>query len=153
MHYRKRLRRPEHDYSKNGMYFVTFKTYKNVKWFGRVENGVMCVNRFGQIIHECWSDLSYHYKTCDFHEFIVMPEHIHCIIEINNSKSSETKNVTLSTVVSSLKSFSSRNINKVNKTGKQFGWHRSFHEYEITNKYMMKNMKKYIIKNPQRYRA
>lgn len=71
------------DYSQSGLYFITICTYKHTDWFGRVENEKMVLNEYGNIVKDCWFDLINHYANCILDEFVIMPDHIHGIIGIN----------------------------------------------------------------------
>ena len=42
----------------------------------------MELNDKGRIVQKCWLDLPNHYKNCKLHAFVIMPNHIHGIIEI-----------------------------------------------------------------------
>lgn len=45
----------------------------------------MQLNKYGLIIKECWDGLPNHYRNCRLDEFVIMPNHIHGIIEIDNT--------------------------------------------------------------------
>ncbi|MDO8094839.1 MAG: hypothetical protein Q6360_15275, partial [Candidatus Brocadiales bacterium] len=38
----------------------------------------------GEIVKECWLALPLHYCNCTLDEFIVMPNHVHGVVIINN---------------------------------------------------------------------
>jgi putative transposase len=78
------IRLQGYDYSQNGMYFVTVCTNDRECLFGRIDNKKMVLNRYGAIIEQCWNDLPNHYPNFIQDEFVVMPDHIHAIIIINN---------------------------------------------------------------------
>ncbi|NOR46164.1 MAG: hypothetical protein GQ534_11315 [Candidatus Delongbacteria bacterium] len=52
--------------------------------FGFVENGKMVLNKFGKIARQCLNNLPNFYDQCFLDEIIIMPNHIHCIIVIDN---------------------------------------------------------------------
>lgn len=72
------------DYSQSGLYFITICIYKRTEWFGRVENEKMVLNEYGNIVNDCWFDLINHYANCILDEFVIMPNHVHGIIGIND---------------------------------------------------------------------
>jgi len=80
---RKRNRLYGFDYANNGIYFVTICTQKRVRYFGRIYHGVMCINKLGSIVWRQWEWLGRQYPYIVLHTFVVMPNHIHGIIEIN----------------------------------------------------------------------
>lgn len=82
IHHRKSIRLKGYDYSKEGLYFVTICTHNRENLFGEIKDGEMFLNEFGKIAEEKWFDLLNHIKNIELHEFVVMPNHIHGIIEI-----------------------------------------------------------------------
>lgn len=78
---RKSLRLPEYDYSRPGMYYVTIVTHQRKQIFGHVTNTLMIKNAFGDIAHGILTNLPNHFPI-HLDEFIIMPNHIHAIIEI-----------------------------------------------------------------------
>ena len=64
-----------------GLYFVTLCTHKRAYLFGEIKNGQMVLNDVGQMAMACWRDIPRHFKNVVLHEYIVMPNHIHGIIQ------------------------------------------------------------------------
>jgi putative transposase len=86
LHHRRSIRLAEYDYSSEGGYFITIVTQDRECLFGEVIDGEMHLNNFGKIVWEEW------YRTAKLRpnivliedEFVVMPNHIHGIIWIND---------------------------------------------------------------------
>jgi REP element-mobilizing transposase RayT len=74
------LRWPTYDYAEAGAYFVTVCTQGKKCLFGKVVDGEMRVNRWGEIVRETWDGLPRHYPHVDLDAFVVMPNHVHGII-------------------------------------------------------------------------
>ena len=72
------------DYASTGSYFVTICTFDRVNLFGRVVKGQMELNQYGNIVNQCWLDLPNHYKNIRLDAFVIMPNHVHGIIIIDN---------------------------------------------------------------------
>lgn len=108
---RKRTRLAGYDYSTKGKYFVTICTKQNGNVLGKIRNDEILLNEEGQIVKSVWEELSNHNKNIDLHEFIIMPDHIHGIIEIR-----EEVDRGLSEIIRQFKTFSSRQINDVRST-------------------------------------
>ena len=72
------------DYASTGSYFVTICTFDRVNLFGRVVKGQMELNQYGNIVNQCWLDLPNHYKNIRLDAFVIMPNHVHGIIVIDN---------------------------------------------------------------------
>lgn len=71
-----------YDYSKAGLYFITICTHGMKHYFGKVVNNGMQLSEIGKIAENEWHDSLNHRKNIVLHEFVVMPNHIHGIIEI-----------------------------------------------------------------------
>ena len=82
-----------YDYSQNGMYFVTICAKDKEHFFGEIENETMNLSDIGKIAKEYWQEISKHFPFVNLDEFVVMPNHLHGIIEIinNNQKNVETQ--------------------------------------------------------------
>ena len=113
----------------------------------------MILNQHGEIARNAWLDLPNHHKNMKLDEFIIMPNHIHGIINAVGGAgparpSTEYKNINnLSIIIGSYKSSVSRQINKLNHN--EFRWQRSFHDEIIrTGNRALYNIRKYIINNP-----
>jgi putative transposase len=135
MQERKHLRLKEYDYSSDGIYFVTICVIDNEKLnkndcflFGDVNNGKMELNRYGRIVKECWEDLPNHYHNCKLDVYVVMPNHFHGIIIIDNTKNMNAENKQIPFNTEGLKENrenfpfeSSENISHPNKIIKRYG--------------------------------
>ncbi|MBN7810849.1 hypothetical protein J0A68_07780 [Algoriphagus sp. H41] len=81
-------RRPGWDYSSDGAYFITFVTQHRICNLGRIyPPNRMWLSDFGKIVETEWLR-SFDIRrelTCD--EYIIMPNHLHAIILINQSAS------------------------------------------------------------------
>ena len=96
-HHRKSIRLVGYDYSQAGLYYVTLVCQDRAHLFGAIKDGVMYLNEFGQIAADEWLHTQEVRDNVVLHEFIVMPNHIHGIIEILYPKES-------SNIVGALKS-------------------------------------------------
>ena len=71
-----------YDYSLEGAYFVTIATSQRVCLFGTVDTGKIVLNTYGKIAFEQWVQLKQRFLPCEFPKFIIMPNHVHGIIQI-----------------------------------------------------------------------
>ncbi|WP_051205363.1 transposase [Salinimicrobium xinjiangense] len=95
------MRKPGWDYSSNAAYFVTLCTKDRKNYFGKVGKGKMEKSEIGNLVHNFWEEIPGHFPFVELGEFVVMPNHFHGIIVINNNsrKPVETPNLGVSTVV------------------------------------------------------
>ena len=83
IHRRKSIRLPEYNYSTEGFYFITICTQEKKCTFGKVVNGEMILNEAGRIVKEEWlQTMNIRKGEVKLHEYVIMPNHFHAIIEI-----------------------------------------------------------------------
>lgn len=158
---RKRLRLTGFNYSESGAYFVTICAKDRARLFGEILNGVMCVNRFGGIVQECWNDLQNHYAMIALDSFVVMPNHVHGIIVIVERDRTVGEGLRpsptgverhgLPEIMRAFKSFSARRINEIRCTPGLPVWQRNYFEHIIRNDKSLNDIREYIAANPQRW--
>lgn len=141
---RKNLRLPQYDYASPGTYFVTVVSYERQFLFGDVVDQKMIVNENGWVVETCWLDLPNHYPNIRLGTFIVMPNHLHGIIEITSDHGRG-----LSEIVRGLKSYSSMKINQLRETPGIPVWQRSYHEHIVRNEEELEQIQRYIEDNPK----
>ena len=71
------------DYSTVGLYFVTICANFKHCVFGRVKDTRVQLSALGQIAQESWLCIPSHFNRVNLHAFVVMPNHVHGIIEIS----------------------------------------------------------------------
>ena len=81
-HHRRSIRLKGYDYSQQGLYFITIVCQDRACLFGHVENGIMELNDAGQIAQQCWQAIPDHFPNVVLHEYVIMPNHVHGILEI-----------------------------------------------------------------------
>lgn len=82
IHKRRSVRLKGYDYSQAGLYFITICVKDRQCLFGKIENGEMMLNDLGLLADKYWMEIPKHYPQVELHEHIVMPNHLHGIIEI-----------------------------------------------------------------------
>jgi hypothetical protein len=70
------------DYGLPGMYFVTICTQDRACLFGAIHDHEMHLNDAGRMILEAWQQLPTFYEGIDVDAFVVMPNHVHGIVQI-----------------------------------------------------------------------
>ena len=76
------LRKTAWDYGSVGFYFVTICVKDWVPYFGRVCEGQMVLNDWGRIARDYLMALPKHHHNVRLDEFVIMPNHVHVIVEI-----------------------------------------------------------------------
>lgn len=81
-HHRRSIRLPNYDYTQPGAYFITLCTWQQIWLFGKIINGDMHLNKTGEIVIVQWQQLENHYPNVHFAQVVIMPNHLHGIITI-----------------------------------------------------------------------
>ncbi|NOR45224.1 MAG: hypothetical protein GQ534_06510 [Candidatus Delongbacteria bacterium] len=81
---RKKIRLNGYNYNKLGYYFVTICTQDKATSFGKIKNNEMIFSKVGNIANELWKTIPDHFMNAKLDKYIIMPNHIHGIIIINN---------------------------------------------------------------------
>ena len=84
MRQRRSIRLPRYDYASPGSYFVTVCTHQRKLLFGEVIEGQMHRNALGDIVHAEWYATERVRPEVRLDAFVVMPNHLHGILEIIN---------------------------------------------------------------------
>ncbi len=133
-----------------------------IPWFGKVKDGKMVLYNIGNIVQDLWLEIDKHFNFVRLDEFIVMPNHIHGIIEILNVETRHAVSLpehinnfgplakgSLSTIIGSYKSAVTRTIR--NQHNSKFAWQPRFWDHIIKNDTSYENIIYYIRSNPQNW--
>jgi len=154
-HHRRSIRLRGWDYARPGLYFVTVCTQGKEHVFGAVADGEMRLNEYGRNVAACWEELPRHYPRIRVDGFIVMPNHVHEIIEILDVgaglKPAPTRGHAVSEIVRAFKTFSARGVNRLRRTAGKPLWQRNYYEHIIRNERELAAIQEYIASNPVRW--
>lgn len=159
--YRKNTRLESYDYSSLGAYFVTIVTHKRRKIFGEIEKGRMVHNEIGALVEQRWLEIPVPFSSITLDAFVVMPNHLHGIIIINDQILGAShdspqrdrqllvgKAIPLSTVIGLFTSTGSKHVYQ-SKYGKQKHiWQRNYYDHIIRDDTDFKRIIDYIETNP-----
>ncbi|MBN1398477.1 MAG: transposase [Bacteroidetes bacterium] len=153
-HNRKSIRLKDYDYSHAGEYFITICTYDRECIFGDVIRGEMRLSQLGEVVRDTWYDLPNHNRGIELDAFVVMPNHIHGIIIINDitvgaglEPAPTGKRHGLTEIIRQLKTFSALCINKKRNTVGYPVWQRNYYERIIRNDRELNIFRDYIENN------
>ena len=138
-----RLRK--YNYNAPGAYFVTVCTGNRECVFGNANAEGMHLNGLGEIILSVWNGLAAHYPSANFDSFVIMPNHVHGIIILQDQSHS------LSDIVRSFKGFSSRRRNEFIPASVSPLWQRNYYEHVIRNDDDLRQTREYIQNNPLKW--
>lgn len=148
MYTNKPNRLPGFDYSSGQFYFVTSVVKNRIPCFGQVQNDVMILNDYGNIALEQLQWLPKQYPYLELHHHIIMPDHVHAIIQIEpHGHTGKIKS--LSELMGAFKTRSSKFIRLAGM--EQFTWQSSFHDRIVRNTNELNRIANNINQNPERY--
>ncbi len=179
IHHRRSIRLKEYDYSKSGYYFITICCQNHACLFGQAvgaplvvaqktefhENGeapkeivhTITLTDAGKMIQAEWEALPTRFTNIQLHEFTVMPNHFHAIIEIITGNNEQPQhNPTIGEIIAAFKSLTTvKYIEGVKVSGwKRFEvrlWQRNYYEHIIRTSAAFDNIANYIINNPAKW--
>jgi putative transposase len=162
---RRSIRLTDYDYSQEGAYFVTICAHSHKCLFGKIVDGVMRLNRFGNVVNKCWLEIPHHFPNMEIDTFIIMPNHFHGIVAIVDNRRgtacrAPTKMIerfgkpttcSLPTIVRSFKSAATKRINVVRGTPGARLWQSNYYEHVIRNETDLNDIRQYLLDNPVKW--
>ncbi len=124
----------------------------------------MALNNYGKIAEQQWLWLEGQYSYVNLYSFIIMPNHMHGIIEIDKSKIIETdsgnkigqntpeesiKIKSISELIGAYKTTTSKQIHVAGLN--EFKWQRSFYDHIIRGANSFEKISNYIENNPSNW--
>lgn len=174
---RRSVRLQGYDYAEAGAYFVTVCTHGRLPILGDVHDGFMDLSALAEVVAECWRWLGEQYRYVAIDEFVVMPDHLHGIVLINDTLAEPERGVVgrggaamggsrtaptgrlesnerrkpLGRLVGAFKTISTKRVNALRgEPGAQL-WQRNYYEHVIRGERALNRIRQYIIDNPMRW--
>ena len=169
IHHRRSIRLKGYDYSQAGLYFITICIQDRKHLFGNVVNAEMILNDAGKIANDCWLDIPNYFPNANLHEHIIMPNHLHGIIELMNVGAvtvgaenflplhhHQQQNAFQKMIPRSIGSIVKGFKIGVTKwfrqnTHVETVWQRNYHEHIIRDEKSYETISNYIINNPAKW--
>jgi putative transposase len=151
------MRLPHYDYSSAGAYFVTLCTKDKNCLFGRVEEGAMLLNNYGEMAERFLQILSVRYPGVILDEYVVMPNHVHAVLIIMDGDVGEThepplrRKFSLPLIMGFYKMNTAKELNQLRQTPGCPVWQRSYYERVIRNENELREIRSYIRNNPTQW--
>lgn len=161
------VRLKDWDYSSNGYYFVTICIKNKELLFGNISNTQIELSKIGLIAKDYLIATSEHFQNTKIDEFVIMPNHIHSIIVLDNpncrditsdigrditcnvstgiNRFSQRISGSLPVIIQQYKSSVKRWCNKNNYS--YFQWQRLYYEHIIQTEKQLNNIREYIATN------
>jgi REP element-mobilizing transposase RayT len=122
------------------------------KGFGEISNGEMNLNEAGTLINENWIKLENTYDNIIIDYHVVMPNHFHGIIWLE-----ESNNIILGQIIGAFKCFTTtayiKGVRDLNWPPFQRRlWQRNFYERIIRDDKELEDSRRYILDNPAKWK-
>ncbi|MFH1245847.1 MAG: transposase, partial [Candidatus Omnitrophota bacterium] len=153
---------PQYDYSTPGQYFLTICIEDRQQILGAVENDKMILNDTGKIADFSWREIINHFTGIELDQHIIMPNHIHGIINIivgarsprPNNDNNDTiigrgnRAPTIGNIIAYFKYQTTKQINEFQNVPGRKIWQRNYYDHIIRNDKSLTRIREYIINNP-----
>ena len=161
LRHRRSLRLPDYDYTAPGAYFVTVCTSMSGNNLGIIlAGGQLKINLYGKIVREEWLRAAELRENVELDEFVVMPDHLHGIIILNQAGTvpraptlesfSKPTSASLPTIIRYFKAAVTRRIRLTGAKLDHKFWQRGYYEHIIRKTEDINLLREYIIYNPLR---
>ena len=163
---RKPNRLKGYDYNQQGYYYITICTKNRLNPFGEIINNIMHLSQTGEIENKFWIAIPEHFKNIELDEFIIMPNHIHGIIIVNNGDvgnngvghpnhpiraisvdNYDRTKMIVSKIIHGFKSSATREIRR-QLNDFNFSWQKSYYDHIIRDENDLNRIREYISNNP-----
>jgi REP element-mobilizing transposase RayT len=156
-----------HDYGSQGHYFVTICTKNRVHYFGNIvpvetDNcpsphncSALQPTIIGQTAIDLWMQIPNHYPVVELDAFVVMPDHIHGVLFLNQPEKydwrpnrfgpqSQNLGAIIRAFKASVKLFANQN-------NIEFEWQSRYYDRIVRNEKALNAIRRYIINNPEKW--
>lgn len=150
----KQYRLPNFDYSSNNMYFITICTKNRDHYLGEISNFEMYYTEIGFEALNLIQSVSQKIHHLIIDEYVIMPNHIHLIIRIENNNHQEKfesiqglQPLQQKSIASFINHFKGKLKRWCNDNNIPFEWQSRFHDRIIRDLNEYWSIKKYIQNN------
>lgn len=149
------LRLQGYDYSQSGAYFVTICTQGRRPLFGSVGDARVRLAPPGEMVTAAWTQLPDRFASVTLDRFVVMPDHLHGILILDDAYVSRPS---VSTIVGAFKSLTTHRYGRgVHSSGwtpySHRLWQRGYYEHIVRNELSLRRIREYIETNLIRWSA
>jgi putative transposase len=159
---RRSIRIPGHDYSRPGIYFVTICSHKKGCLFGEVRECHVHLTPLGRLVRSRWMKIPHHYSHVSIDTYVVMPNHLHGILAIQNVGRGTIYRAptegfgkpawgSIPTIIRVFKAAVTRQWRNVCKDPNFTVWQRNYYEHIVQDDRDWNWIRQYIADNPLRW--
>ncbi|HWR64491.1 MAG TPA: transposase [Bellilinea sp.] len=158
---RRSIRYAGYEYTEPGAYFITILTHKRLPLFGTLHDGELQLSPLGDLAKSCWIGLPDRFSFVELDEFVIMPDHFHGIIIINEKsevdvisdrghghESTTGQKGSLGSLIGAFKSSVTRIFNGLQRTRGIEIWQRNYYGRIIRGEQELGQIREYVRTNP-----
>ena len=170
IHNRRSTRLTGYNYSQAGAYFLTLCSLDRQCIFGDILDGNVKLNEYGKIIHACWHHLPQRYSRASLDAFVIMPNHIHGILMIDDDNvgaihelplqneslpeyPKQRRKMLIPQMIGWFKMNSAKQINQISDRPGYPVWQRNYYDHIIRDETELTKIRDYIINNPLNWKT
>ena len=147
---RKPNRLKNYDYSQNGAYFITICVQDRKPILSQIIVGeglappVLKLLPFGECIKEQINNLEIRYENVKIDNYVIMPNHIHILMRIENQTGGASPSPTISRIIQQFKGYVTKQI------GESI-WEKLYYDHIIRDDIDYQQIWQYIDENPTKW--
>lgn len=152
----------EFDYSSQYWYYITINTKNHINFLGEVKNGKVILNPNGRIVDEEWNKIPKIRSGVQLDYYIIMPNHFHGNIIINQSSELKTvethrdaslrNEICVNSISNIIRGFKGATTKRIHLSGcLEFKWQSRFYDHIIRNETDLMRIREYINLNPLKW--
>lgn len=143
------------NYSSNGTYFITICTQDRKCVLSSIVGQGLApaetkLSKYGQIAEEQLLLLESRYQMIEINKYVIMPNHIHIIISLNNNSAGASPCPTISAIICAYKSLTTISCKKVGFSNQKL-FQNSFYDHIIRDEDDYLTKARYIEENPAKW--
>lgn len=162
------------DYSAPGGYFITMCIENREAILGKIIDGKMHLSEYGEIVKNEFVNMGTYNKRATVDEWVIMPNHVHCIITLDNVGVPSTATIPISQpspptdndikqyrrlrrkmliplLEGKFKTLTSKQINILRETPGRQTWQYDYYDHVIRDNHEYDRIQQYIINNPAKW--
>jgi REP element-mobilizing transposase RayT len=142
---------------KSGSFFVTICTRRRLPILGNIRDGSTELSPLGKIVRAEWIRTAEIRPAVTLGERIIMPDHFHGVVHLNDITRSPAlaplgyTSGSLSSLINGFKSACTRQHHTLTLSSEGSMWQRGFYEHRIRNDHELLAIEDYIRMNPLRW--
>lgn len=148
---RKSNRLSEYDYSQIGAYYITLCTNDRKQILSRITVGASIarpcevhLSRIGEIVKQGIIGIEEHYDTVTVDNYVIMPNHVHLIIQIHSENGRPMVAPTVARIIQQFKGYVTKQVG-------QPIWQKLYYDHVIRDDYDYMIKYQYIDENPSKW--